>query len=40
MIIAKNPIFHVATKHIEIHYHFVHNQVIFTQIELAHIFLP
>jgi hypothetical protein len=39
MIIAENPIFHVGTKHIEIHYHFGHNQVISTQIEVA-IFLP
>ncbi len=30
--IAKNPILHAHTKHVEVHYHYVHEQV-----ELGHI---
>jgi hypothetical protein len=37
MKIVKNPIIHVRTKHIEIHYHFIRKKVILGQMELAHV---
>jgi hypothetical protein len=37
MKIVKNPIIHVRTKHIEIHYHFICKKVILRQMELAHV---
>ena len=32
--LAKNPIFHAQTKHIEVHYHFVRERVLFGEVEL------
>jgi hypothetical protein len=37
MKIAKIPIFHARTKHIECHYHFVHEKVLFEEVELIHV---
>jgi hypothetical protein len=37
MKIVKNPIIHVRTKHIEVHYHFIRKNVILGQMELAHV---
>lgn len=37
MKIVKNPIIHVRTKHIEIHYHFIRKNVTLGQMELAHV---
>jgi hypothetical protein len=37
MKIAKNPIFHAGTKHIECHYHFVRGKVLFEEVELIHV---
>ncbi len=37
MKIAKNPIFHARTKHIECHYHFVREKVLFEEVELIHV---
>jgi hypothetical protein len=36
--IAKNPILHARTKHIEVHYHYVCEQVELGHIDVAHIF--
>jgi hypothetical protein len=36
MKIARNPIFHASTKHIECHYHFVCKKVMFREVELVH----
>jgi hypothetical protein len=35
--IAKNPILHARTKHVEVHYHYVHEQVESSHIDLAHV---
>ncbi len=37
MNIAKNPILHAHTKHIEVHYHFICEKMISRQIELTHV---
>jgi KUP system potassium uptake protein len=37
MKIAKNPISHARTKHIECHYHFVRETVLFEEVELIHV---
>ena len=31
--LAKKPIFHAQTKHIEVHYHFVYEQVLSSEVE-------
>ena len=37
MRLAKNPIFHARTKHIEVHYHFVRKRVLSGEVELWYI---
>ena len=37
MMLAKNPIYHARTKHIEIHYHYVREKVIEGEIDLAYV---
>ena len=37
ILLAKNPIFHARTKHIEVHYHFVHEKIVEGLIDLRHI---
>ena len=33
--LVKNPVFHASTKHIEVHYHFVRERVLSSEIELC-----
>ena len=35
--LAKNPVFHTRTKHIEVHYHFVHERVLSGEVELQYV---
>lgn len=35
--LAKNPIFHARTKHIEIHYHFIRKNVLQGEIDMEHL---
>jgi hypothetical protein len=35
--LAKNPVFHAWTKHIEVHYHFVRERVLSGEVELQHV---
>jgi len=35
--IAKNPVFHTITKHIEVYYHFICEKVILGQVEIMYV---
>ena len=35
--LAKNPVFHARSKHIEVHYHFVHECVLSSEVELTYV---
>ena len=35
--LAKNPVFHNLTKHIEVHYHFVREHVLSGEVELVYV---
>ena len=35
--LAKNPIFHTWTKHIEVHYHFFRERVLSSEVELQYV---
>ena len=35
--LAKNPVFHARTKHIEVHYHFVCERVLSSEVELVYV---
>jgi hypothetical protein len=35
--LAKNPVFHARTKHIEVHYHFVQERVLSGEVELKYV---
>ncbi|MCO5604381.1 hypothetical protein L7F22_058546 [Adiantum nelumboides] len=35
--LAENPVFHARTKHIEVHYHFVRDQVLASDIDLVYV---
>ena len=37
MQLSKNPVFHARTKHIEVHYHFVHKRVLNGEVELRYV---
>ena len=35
--LARNPVFHARTKHIEVHYHFIRKRVQAGEIDLLHV---
>ena len=35
--LARNPVFHARTKHIEVHYHFIRERVQAGEIDLQHV---
>ena len=35
--LARNPVFHSRTKHIEVHYHFIRERVLIGDVDLQHI---
>ncbi|MCO5550608.1 hypothetical protein L7F22_004096 [Adiantum nelumboides] len=35
--VVRNPIFHVCTKHIEVHYHYVRERLLAEEISLAYV---
>ena len=35
--LARNPIFHARTKHIEVHYHFIRERALAGDVDLQHI---
>jgi hypothetical protein len=35
--IANNPVYHVRTKHIEVHYHFIRKKLLVREINLIHV---
>ncbi len=37
ILLANNPIYHVRTKHIEVHYHFIREKVLVKEIDLIHV---
>jgi hypothetical protein len=37
ILLANNPIYHVRTKHIEVHYHFIRKKIIAKEINLIHV---
>jgi hypothetical protein len=37
ILLANNPVYHVRTKHIEVHYHFIREKVIAKEIDLIHV---
>jgi hypothetical protein len=37
ILLANNPIYHVRTEHIEVHYHFIREKVLAKEIDLIHV---
>jgi hypothetical protein len=37
MLLVNNPVYHVRTKHIEVHYHFIRKKVLTKEIDLIHV---
>jgi hypothetical protein len=37
ILLANNPVYHVRTKHIEVHYHFIRKKVLAKEIDLIHV---
>ncbi len=37
ILLTNNPVYHVRTKHIEVHYHFIREKVLVREINLIHV---
>jgi hypothetical protein len=37
ILLANNPVYHAKTKHIEVHYHFIKEKVLTSEINLIHV---
>ncbi len=37
ILLANNMVYHVRTKHIEVHYHFIRKQILTKEINLIHV---
>jgi len=37
ILLANNPVYHVRTKHIEVHYHFIREKVLAKEINVIHV---
>jgi hypothetical protein len=37
ILLANNPVYHVRTKHIEVHYHFIREKILARKINLIHV---
>ncbi len=37
ILFANNPVYHVRTKHIEVHYHFIRKKILTKEIDLIHV---
>jgi len=37
ILLVNNPVYHVKTKHIEVHYHFIKEKVLAKEIDLIHV---
>ncbi|MCO5611913.1 hypothetical protein L7F22_066172 [Adiantum nelumboides] len=37
IMLAKNPVYHARTKHIEVHYHFIREKVLAGEIDLVYV---
>jgi hypothetical protein len=37
ILFVNNPVYHVKTKHIEVHYHFIREQILTKEIDLIHV---
>jgi len=37
ILLANNPVYHVRTKHIEVHYHFIREKVLARKVNLIHV---
>ncbi len=37
ILLVNNPVYHVRTKHIEVHYHFIREKIIAKEIDLIHV---
>ncbi len=37
ILLANNPVYHVRTKHIEVHYHFIKGKILAKKFDLIHV---
>ncbi len=37
IVLVNNPVYHVRTKHVEVHYHFIRKKVLAKEIDFIHV---